>query len=279
MLAAMAQAVSQIGLAALPIGAQGDPSFWHDHGDEISAAITLIVAFVLAFLVDRLIIGRGMRAAEHSGTGVSRATQTRLRVIRRLVFMTILVIGIALALSQFAQIKRLATGILASSAVLGLVVGLAARQTLGNMVAGVTLAITQPIRIGDRITFEEVTGRVDDLTLSYTYIDPGDGDLVVVPNERIVSGTVFNHSTGDRGAPVTASAWVPPETDVTRASEQLKASAGADAVRVAEWTPEGIRLEVKLRPGTERTRVGDEEAALRERVQKVLQGAGLLSET
>ena len=44
-----------------------------------------------------------------------------------------------------------------------------------------------------------MTGRVDDLTLSYTYIDPGDGDLVVVPNESIVSGVVYNHSTGDRG--------------------------------------------------------------------------------
>jgi small-conductance mechanosensitive channel len=279
MLATMAQAVSQIALGMLPVGAQGDPSFWHDHGDEISAAITLIITILVAFLVDRLVIGRGMHAAQRSGTGVSRAAQTRLRVVRRLVFLTILVIGVALALSQFAQIKRLATGILASSAVLGLVVGLAARQTLGNMVAGVMLAVSQPIRIGDRITFEEVTGRVDDLSLSYTYIDPGDGDLVVIPNEKIVSGTVYNHSTGDRGAPVTASAWIPPGTDVSRATEQLKSAAGADAVRVAEWTPEGIRLEVKLSPDGERTRVGDEEAALRERVQKTLQGAGLLPDT
>jgi small-conductance mechanosensitive channel len=279
MLAAMAQAVSQIASGAITLAAQGDPSFWHDHGDEISAAITLIVTVVVAFLVDRLIIGRGMRAAERSTTGVSRAAQTRLRVIRRLVFVIILVIGIALALSQFAQIKRLATGILASSAVLGLVVGLAARQTLGNMVAGVMLAVSQPIRIGDRITFEEVTGRVDDLSLSYTYIDPGDGDLAVIPNEKIVSGTVYNHSTGDRGAPVTASAWVPPDTDITEATATLKSAAGADAVRVAEWTPEGIRLEVKLKPDRDRTRVGDEEAALRERVQKALQGSGLLSES
>lgn len=276
MLATMAQAVSQIARLALPI-AEG--SFWHDHGDEISAAITLIVTFVVAFLVDRLVIGRGVRAAERSETGVSRAAHTRLRVVRRLVFVSILVIGIALALSQFAQIKRLATGILASSAVLGLVVGLAARQTLGNMVAGVMLAVTQPIRIGDRITFEEVTGRVDDLTLSYTYIDPGDGDLVVIPNESIVSGTVYNHSTGDRGAPVTASAWVPPGTDVTRATEALKAGAGAGSVRVAEWTPDGIRLELRMSPDGERTRVGDEEAALRERAQRALQGAGLLPGT
>ena len=264
----------------MPLVAAAEQSFWQQHGDEISAAITLVVTVLVAFLVDRLVIARGTRvAARMRDSGVSRAAQTRLRVVRRLIFVAILVIGIALALSQFAQIKRLATGILASSAVLGLVIGLAARQTLGNMVAGVMLAVTQPIRIGDRVTFEEVTGRVDDLTLSYTYIDPGDGDLVVIPNESIVSGIVYNHSTGDRGAPITATAWLPPDADVDRAASVLKTSAGADLVRVAEWTPDGIRLEIRVTPEGDRTRAGDEEAVLRAQAQKALQGAGLLSET
>jgi small-conductance mechanosensitive channel len=252
-------------------------SFWHEHGNEVSAAITLVLTIIVALLVDRLVIGRGTRVAERmTEGGVSRGVHTRLRVVRRLVFVAILVIGVALALSQFGQIKRLATGILASSAVLGLVLGFAARQSLGNMVAGVMLAITQPIRIGDRVTFEETTGRVDDITLTYTYIDPGDGRLVIVPNESIVSGTVFNHSTGDRSAPVTVSAWLPAATDLEQAEEVLK-GAGADSVHVAEWTHEGLRLEVKVVTEGDRTRVGDEEAALRERAQAALQHAGLLA--
>jgi small-conductance mechanosensitive channel len=254
-----------------------EQSFWSDHGDEISAAITILIAIVIAFLVDRLVIARGTRVAERMADGgVSRAAQTRLRLVRRLTFLLILLIGVALALSQFPQIKRLATGILASSAVLGLVVGFAARQSLGNMVAGVVLAISQPIRIGDRITFEEVTGRVDDITLTYTYIDPGDGRLIVIPNERMVTGVIENHSTGDRAAPVTVSAWVPTDTDVDRA-EQVLRDVGADTVHIAEWTPEGLRLEVKVATEYDRTRVGDEEAALRDRAQEALQGAGLLA--
>jgi hypothetical protein len=75
---------------------------------------------------------------------------------------------------------------------------------------------------------------------------------------------------------VTASAWVPPDTDIGRATEALKAG-GANAVRVADWTPDGIELEVKVTPDADRTRVGDEEAALRERAQRALQSAGLLS--
>jgi small-conductance mechanosensitive channel len=254
-----------------------EQSFWGEHGDEVSAAITLLLAIVIAFLVDRLVIGRGTSvAARMTDGGVSRTAHTRLRVVRRLVFVSILVIGIALALSQFGQIKRLATGILASSAVLGLVVGLAARQSLGNMVAGVVLAISQPIRIGDRVTFEDNTGRVDDITLTYTYLDPGDGRLVVIPNESIVSGTIANHSTGDRAAPVTVSAWVPLDADLDRAEQVLK-DIGADIVHLAEWTHEGLRLEIKVSTDRDRTRVGDEEAALRERAQAVLQHAGLLA--
>jgi small-conductance mechanosensitive channel len=267
---------ARIGLAVTLLAA--NQSFWHEHGDEISAAITIVITIIIAFLVDRLVIGRGTRvAARITEGGVSRAAQTRLRVVRRLVFLVILVIGVALALSQFGQIKRLATGILASSAVIGLVVGFAARQSIGNMVAGVVLAISQPIRIGDRITFEETTGRVDDITLTYTYLDPGDGRLVVVPNESIVSGTVFNHSTGDRSAPVTVSAWVPQDTDLDRAEETLR-EAGADSVHIAEWTPEALRLEIKVATDRDRTRVGDEEAALRERAHAALQRAGLLAQ-
>lgn len=261
------------------LAAASDRTFWQNHGDEISAAITLVAAIALAFVVDRFVIARGADVAARIGEGdVSRSAQTRLRVVRRLVFVAIVVIGIALALSQFTQIKRLATGILASSAVLGLVFGLAARQTLGNMMAGLMLAVTQPIRIGDRISFEEVTGRVDDLTLAYTYIDPGDGDLVVIPNEKIVSGTVLNHSTGDRASPVTIQAWVPPDTDMRKATAVLKDSAGADLVQIADWTPEGIRIDIRVNPDQDRTRVGDEEAALRASSQRALQEAGLLAE-
>jgi small-conductance mechanosensitive channel len=253
-----------------------EESFWEQHGDEVSAAITLVVTIAVAIAVDRFVLSRARQVAQRFGEGgVSRAAHTRLRLIRRLVFVVILVIGGALALSQFAKVEKLAAGILASSAVLGLVIGLAARQTIGNLMAGIMLAISQPIRIGDRVTFEEDTGRVDDLTLAYTYIDTGDGRLMVIPNERLAGGVLFNHSTGDQSAPVAASVWVPPATDLDAARRALDA-AGAEQVTVEEVTHEGVRLELRTAPETPRTRVGGEEAALRERAQKALREASLL---
>lgn len=106
----------------------------------------------------------------------------------------------SIALAQFTELEQLATGIFASTAVLAAIVGFAAQHTIGNMIAGIQLAVSQPIKIGDRVSFEEVEGRVIDVTLSYTYIDPGDGSSVVIPNQLLVEGIMHNHSTGDTQA-------------------------------------------------------------------------------
>ncbi|MFI5025985.1 MAG: mechanosensitive ion channel family protein [Solirubrobacterales bacterium] len=131
---------------------------------------------------------------------VSRSTKTRLRFLRRLVLLVVVLVLVALVLAQFTELKRLATGILASTAVLAAIVGFAAQHTIGNMVAGVQLAVSQPIKIGDRISFEEIDGRVTDITLSYTYVNPGDGTSVVIPNQMLVDGIVHNLSTEDTQA-------------------------------------------------------------------------------
>ena len=131
---------------------------------------------------------------------VSRSTKTRLRFLRRLLILVVFLVLVAIALSQFTELKRLATGILASTAVLAAIIGFAAQHTIANMIAGVQLAVSQPIKIGDRISFEEVEGRVIDMTLSYTYVSPGDGTTVAIPNQMLVDGIIHNLSTEDTQA-------------------------------------------------------------------------------
>jgi small-conductance mechanosensitive channel len=254
-----------------------DQTFWQDNGEWISAAITMLVAVGIAIGIDRLVIGRGARVAEAvSETGMSRVAKTRLRLIRRLVFVGIVLIGAAIALSQFDKLSKLATVLLASSAVIGLILGFAAQRVLANPLAGVMLAITQPIRIGDSIEIDDVAGRVDDVSLSHTFIDTGDGRLMVVPNEHLVSSVIFNRSTGDRTAPASVSVWVPPGTDLASARRALEALE-VSSVEMAEITPEGVRIVVHGASDPERTVMGGEEAALRERAQAALRDAGLLA--
>jgi len=217
-------------------------SFVADYDNQIAAVVTLMLAFVAAQLVDHALLRRARRLSEAvAGRELSAVANTRLRLVRRLVFATIVVVGIALALRQFPAVTRVATGILASSAVLGLVVGFAARQTLANGIAGVLLAITQPIRIGDLVTFEEETGEVEDVRLTYTYIRLDDGRRLVVPNERLAQSSIKNHTVVDPRVQVEVSLWLPPGGDATRALELLSAEDGVEA-RVAEVDKEGIRI-------------------------------------
>jgi small-conductance mechanosensitive channel len=255
-----------------------EETFWEANGEWVAAAVTLLVTFVLAFVVDRLVIGRTTTVATRvTDTTMSRAAQTRLRMIRRLVFVTIIVIGVGIALSQFDNLNKLANAVLASGAVLGLILGFAAQKVLANPLAGIMLAITQPIRIGDKVTIADETGRVDDVTLSHTFVDTGDGRLVIVPNETVVTSVVVNRSTGDLSAPAMASVWVPPDADLEASRKALEVLEPSQ-VDVAEMTPEGVRLEVHGPRRAGGTRSSGEEAALRERAHRALREAGLLGE-
>ena len=219
-------------------------SFVAEHRNTLTAVITVILAIVLAEIVDRALLHRARKLSEAvSGRSLSAVADTRLRLVRRLVFATIIIIGIALALSQFPSVKRVATGILASSAVLGLIVGFAARQTLANGIAGVLLAITQPIRIGDLVTLDGETGEVEDVRLTYTYIRCDDGRRLIVPNELLASSTIENYSVVDPRVQVEVSVWIALDADADRALAALEQGEEVSA-RVAEVDKEGIRLAV-----------------------------------
>jgi small-conductance mechanosensitive channel len=250
-------------------------SFWTDHRNVITAVATVVIALALAQLVDGAIARRGARLAERLPGELSPTASTRLRLVRRLVYAAIIVIGVALALSQFEAIKRVATGVLASSAVLGLVVGFAARQTLANAVAGVLLAITQPIRIGDLVTFEGETGVVEDVRLTYTYIRCEDGRRVIIPNERLAQNTVQNHTIVDPRVRVEASVWIPREVDALRALAALRSDDDVD-VSIADIDKDAVRLVAGAwaRDSSERAQLA---AGLRASCLERLRSAGLSS--
>src|SRR4051795_392230 len=215
-------------------------SFVTEHRNQITAIATVLAALVLAELVDCTLARRGSRVQETFG--LSPVADTRLRLIRRLVFATIVVLGLGFALIQFPSVKRVATGVLASSAVLGLVVGFAARQTLANGVAGILLAITQPIRIGDLVTFEDETGEVEDVRLTYTYLRLDDGRRLIVPNERLAQSPVQNHTIMDPHVQVEVTIGLPLEADPDRALEALS---DLGEVEVSAIEKDGYQLIVR----------------------------------
>src|SRR5215204_4036048 len=214
-----------------------------ESGEWIAAGATIVAAILFAEVVDRVLARRGQRlSVAVAGGDLSPVATTRLRLIRRLIFALIIVIGFVIALREIESVRDVATGILASTAVLGLIVGFAARATLANAIAGIMLAITQPIRIGDLVTVEDQTGEVEDVNLSYTYLRLEDGSRLVIPNERLAQGSVENHTVVDPRIQVEVSVWIPPHADADRALELIASEEDGVSAAVAEVDKEAVRL-------------------------------------
>ena len=160
------------GRRAMPLLAE---TFFQSHENELTAALSLLVAGALIFFVDRVIKRSARQVRSRAGARRTRSGhQTRgcgssAGSSRRPSQSS----ASRIALSQFAALDRLATSLLASGALAAAIVGFAARQTLANAVAGVLLFVTQPLRIGDLVTFEGETGTVEDVRLTYTWLRDG----------------------------------------------------------------------------------------------------------
>jgi small-conductance mechanosensitive channel len=242
-------------------------------GPWVNAGASILVAAIVAALVDRVFRARLVREAAER-TGVSRETSTRLRFVRRLLSAAILLIGVAVALSAFSGINRLAASLLASGAIAAAVVGFAARQVLANLVAGIMLAITQPLRVGDWVNFEDNYGEVEDIRLNYTILRTLGGARIVIPNERLAGGILKNDTLVADDSSPDVSIWLAADADVERALAVLAEETGAEPT-VAEVLPWGVRLSVGGAPVTPAER-GAHEADLRRRCFVRLRSEGLL---
>jgi small-conductance mechanosensitive channel len=213
----------------------------------------LVVTALVAKLIDRR-MGRRQLAPE---------VATRYRVLRRTVTTVIFAIGILSALLVIPQVRVVAGGILASSAILGLVVGFAARSTLANGIAGILIAFSQPLRLGDRVEVDGVTGRVEEIGLTYTFIRTVGDARLVIPNEKLASDTIRNLTIVSREQLAEVAVQVPLDKDLGAAVEALRSETApynadifvtgletAATVTVRVWVPDEVaaeRLESELR--------------------------------
>jgi small-conductance mechanosensitive channel len=251
-------------------------AFWREHAAEVNAGLALAVAVIVAVVLDRALAGRGRALAAAVARGeLNPVAETRVRFLRRLAFAAVLVVGALIALAQFGALSRVAASLLASGALAAAVVGFAARQVLANAVAGLMLAITQPLRIGDHVTFEEESGQVEDVRLNYTYLRTPQGKRVVIPNERLANGVLCNHTLASDPAPVEVDVWLAARAEVERAPELLAADPGIASATLAEVSPDGVRLSV-TGPPAPATEIPRCESELRAACLRRLRAEGLL---
>ena len=182
---------------------------WHR---LIVVAVVLLVTALVARLIDRRIARREL----------APESVTRYRVLRRSIATAIVVVGLLSALLVIPQVRAVAGGLLASSAVVGIVIGFASQRTIGNFVAGLLIAFTQPVRIGDRVEIDGVLGTVEEIGLTYTFIRTIENARLVIPNEKLASDTIRNSTIVSREKVAEATVEVPLDKDLNEVVDLLR---------------------------------------------------------
>jgi small conductance mechanosensitive channel len=178
----------------------------------IIVGVVLTIAVLVARVIDRRIAKREL----------TPETITRYRVVRRTVTTSIIVVGLLSALLVIPQVRAVAGGLLASSAVLGIIVGFASQRTLGNFIAGLLIAFTQPVRLGDSVVIENTEGIVEEIGLIYTFVRTEGGDRLVIPNEKLASDTIRNSTIRSREKVAEITVQVPLARDVGAVVDRLR---------------------------------------------------------
>ena len=141
----------------------------------MAAAAWLLIAFVMA-TEDAVEQHYDVKAADNLQ---ARRVITQTQILRRILVVLIGIVALALVLLRFVPI--IGTGLLASAGVTGIIVGLAAQRTLGNLFAGFQIALTQPIRVEDVVIVEGEFGWVEEITLTYVVVRLWDQRRIVLP--------------------------------------------------------------------------------------------------
>ena len=227
--------------------------------------IVLSITAVVARLLDRRI----MRADRSAGA------MTRYRVLRRTLAAVIVTFGVLSALLVIPQVRAVAGGLLASSAVLGLIVGFASQRTLGNFVAGLMIAFTQPLRLGDWVEVSGVEGAVEEIGLMYTFIRTEDNARLVIPNEKLASDTIRNSTIRSAAKYAEVTVHVPPSADLRSLVEALRSEVPGERDEVFLSSLEGSPT-LTLRAWTESEAEAEKlERELRLRVHEQLRERGV----
>ncbi|WP_291725714.1 mechanosensitive ion channel family protein [Bernardetia sp.] len=216
----------------------------------VIGSFTWLILRVVEYIIDRISETQVGDISDEENLE-SRRYLTHISVARRVFTFVVIAIGIGLVLSQFESLQNLGISLMASAGVATVVLGLAAQSTLGNIIAGMQIAITKPARIGDTIYFENQYGTVEDIRFTYLIIKTWDERRVIVPLKHFITEPFENWSMNDphlmKPIMIYADFHIDVEKVRQKFSELLKASDNYDEAKppklqVIGSSKEGIEM-------------------------------------
>ena len=207
----------------------------------LSIGLVLAVAWLIMRSVEAVRLSLGDRLDLEKDDNLSeRRILTQVGLLQRLINVVVIVVAVATILLHFESVRRVGAGLLASAGVAGIVLGFAAQRVLGNLFAGIQIAITQPIRVDDVVVVEGEWARVEEITLTYVVVRIWDLRRLVLPISYFIE-TPFQNWTRT-GAQVIGTVYL--RTDYTVPVEDVRTAVGQIVEASEHFDGETWRLHV-----------------------------------
>jgi small-conductance mechanosensitive channel len=188
----------------------------------------------------------------------SRSRRTRIAVLSRIAVFAIVVITVGLMLFSIPSVRAIGTTMLASAGLAALAIGAAAQPALKSIIAGVQVALTEPMRIGDLVKVDGDAGRVEEIHMSFVTVRTWDERVLVVPTSRFLDDTFENWSRLDEALTGTVMLHLDPITDIAPIRAEFERFTEAHdlydgrnlALLLTETWPESIELRLSMSANT-----------------------------
>lgn len=177
----------------------------------------------------------------------ARRIQTQTKVLARIASGTLFLAALAFVLMTFPRARQLGASLLASAGIAGLVIGLAAKSVFGNLLAGLQIAMAQPIRLDDVLIIQGEWGRVEEITSTYVVLRIWDERRLIIPLQWFIENPFQNWTRSSADILGTVMLWV----DYTLPVEALRQKARAMCEASTHW--DGRVCGVQVVEATERT--------------------------
>jgi len=155
--------------------------------EVVDKTLYLLLIYSVSFLLIRILAFiREVLYLKYEGTTIARdleqrKARTQIDFLQRTGTLLVIMVAFAIALMSFSRVRELGTSILASAGLAGIILGFAAQKSIANLLAGLQIAFTQPIRIGDAVIVENQFGRIEEIGLTYVVVKIWDDRRLILP--------------------------------------------------------------------------------------------------
>lgn len=177
---------------AISLAAEAQPALAHLWDSVARFVVPALLGWVAFSLVRAFAIAMDSRAELSTDELAARSRRTRIAILSRSLGFVIVFVTVALMLLGIPGVRNVGVTLMASAGLAGLAVGAAAQPALKSLIAGIQMALTEPIRIGDLVVIEGESGRVEDIRMTYVVVRTADERRLIVPTVKFLETTFQN---------------------------------------------------------------------------------------